>query len=327
MRNLLLRMPLKGGQGKSDRRLDLDLLVKYIASAVIMAAGIVVALAYRVGQAIGNGWDVVVIVGVVVVVLVAIRLFEQLWGVRVGPKRDIDNLNKRIQALEEQLEKERLDYKIQINGLRNQVSFLTLQYEESIKKLGNLEEREKALTAENESLRQYVPDLSFKVPAIPLLHICGDSDFCSQDRVQLNRARIPYRALDNATQRDVEDEMQRRREDGTEYPWILVSAHGTKEGVHLSDGLARPHWWNQAIDAKTRLVVFANCEGPEVGDALAGVARRVIVMYGAIPTDDAAAFILALFRAKLRKQDADAAFLYARQQVPQIAPYVDIRRA
>lgn len=305
----------------------MDLFVKYAATAVIIAAGIVVSLAYRVGEAIHDVWDVVLITAVVIVVIIAIRLFEQLWGIRVGPKRDIDQLAQRIQALEEQLERERRDSVIQITGLRNQISFLTLQYEESVKKIGKLEERERELTAENQNLKQYVPDLSFKTPAIPLLHICGDEAFCDQDRVQLNRARIPYRALDNATKRDIEDEMQRRREDGTEYPWILVSAHGSREGVLLKDGIAKPFWWNQAIDAKTRLVVFANCEGPEVGDALAGVARRVIVMYGAIPTDDASAFILALFRAKLRKQDADAAFLYARQQVPQIAPYVDIRRS
>lgn len=327
MRNLLLRTLPRDGSDSLNRRLIVDLLVKYAASAVIIAAGIVVALAYRVGEAVHDAWDVVIIVGVVIVVIIAIRVFEHLWGVRVGPKRDIDQLTNRIQTLEEQMERERRDYVLQISGLRNQVSFLTLQYEESIKKLGRLEAREKELTAENESLRKYVPDLTFKLPSIPLLHICGDEQFCRQDRVQLNRARIPYRALDEATKRDIEDEMQRRREDGTEYPWMLISAHGRKEGVMLADGIASPYWWNQTVDQKTRLVVFANCDGPEVGDALAGIARRVIVMYGDIPTEDASAFILALFRAKLRKQDADAAFLYARQQVPQIAPYVDIRRS
>lgn len=327
MLNLLWKTLPRDGQGSLDRRLIVDLFVKYTASAVIIAAGIVVSLAYRVGEAVHDVRDVALIVGVVVVVIIAIRMFEQLWGIRAGPKRDIDQLTKRIQALEEQLEIERRDSLIQINGLRNQISFLTRQYEESIKKIGALEEKERLLSSENEKLKKYVPVLTSKLPAIPLLHICGDSDFCQQDRVQLNRARIPYRALDNATKRDVEDEMQRRREDGTEYLWVLVSAHGKRDGVILSDGLAQPYWWNQTIDAQTHLAVFANCEGPEVGDALAGVAERVIVMYGSIPTDDAAAFILALFRAKLRNQDADSAFLYARQQVPQIAPYVDIRRA
>lgn len=328
MVNLLLRMLPRAWSESASNRMIVDILAKYIGTALIIAAGIVVSLSYTVGRQIEGARDVLGVVVVVILVLVAIRLFEHLWGIRFGPDRSIEDVQRRLVTIEEDRERERKEYESQINGLRVQISFLTKQYEEAVKKIGELEAKESFLAEENERLRKAVPPVQIdEIPDIPLLHICGDEEFCRQDRVQLNRARVPYRALDAATKKDVEDEMQRRREDGTEYYWMLVSAHGTKDGVVLKDGIAEPFWWNQAIDPKTRLVVFANCDGPEVGDALAGIAYRVVVMYGDIPTEDASAFILALFRAKLRGRGSDEAFLIARKQVPQIAAYVDIRRA
>jgi len=263
----------------------------------------------------------------VVLILVLLRIIENALRVRIGPDRDVENLQKQIDQLKGQLQRERQESTGRINVLESQLAFLTDQLQNTVKTMGVLERRAKALEEENRQLMAELERYGEKMPDVPLLHICGDPLFCQDDRIQINRARVPYRAMDRATRDAVEGEMQRRREDGTEYRWIVVSAHGSREGIALEDGVAPPHWWSRAIDAKTKLLVLANCDGPEVGDALAGVVERVIVMYGEINSDDAASFILSLFRSLWTGAAIDDAYWFARQQVPQIAPFIDIRKA
>lgn len=263
----------------------------------------------------------------VVLIIVLLRVIESALRVRIGPDRDLEQLQKQIDQLKGQLQRERIEATGRITVLEGQLAFLTEQLQNTVKTMGVLERKAQVLEAENARLLAELDQHATKLPDVPLLHICGDPLFCQDDRIQINRARVPYRAMDRATRDAVEGEMQRRREDGTEYLWILVSAHGTREGIALEDGLAPPHWWSRAIDAKTKLLVLANCDGPEVGDALAGIVERVIVMYGDIATDDAAAFVLSLFRSLWTGAAIDDAYWFARQQVPQIAPFIDIRKA
>lgn len=263
----------------------------------------------------------------VVLIIVLLRVIESALRVRIGPDRNLEQLQKQIDQLKGQLQRERIEATGRITVLEGQLAFLTEQLQNTVKSMGILERKAQVLEAENARLLAELDRHTTKLPDVPLLHICGDPLFCQDDRIQINRARVPYRAMDRATRDAVEGEMQRRREDGTEYLWILVSAHGTREGIALEDGLAPPHWWSRAIDAKTKLLVLANCDGPEVGDALAGIVERVIVMYGDIATDDAAAFVLSLFRSLWTGAAIDDAYWFARQQVPQIAPFIDIRKA
>ena len=263
----------------------------------------------------------------VVLIIVLLRVIESALRVRIGPDRDLEQLQKQIDQLKGQLQRERIEATGRITVLEGQLAFLTEQLQNTVKSMGILERKAQALEVENTRLLAELERHTIKIPDVPLLHICGDPLFCQDDRIQINRARVPYRAMDRATRDAVEGEMQRRREDGTEYLWILVSAHGTREGIALEDGLAPPHWWSRAIDAKTKLLVLANCDGPEVGDALAGIVERVIVMYGDIATDDAAAFVLSLLRSLWTGAAIDDAYWFARQQVPQIAPFIDIRKA
>src|SRR5690606_30721926 len=99
-----------------------------------------------------------------------------------------------------------------IASLEFQVNVLTRQLNETTQQLGVVKEQSNQLRAENERLKAQLPRLKERMPDTPLLHICGDTEFCRQDQIQLRRARVPFRALENATRRDVEDEVQRQRE-------------------------------------------------------------------------------------------------------------------
>lgn len=283
----------------------------------------------------------------ITIVVTILRFIEHKFRVRIGPDRDIEQLQRQIDSFKSRIgelenllreekrerETEKASSQNKVSILEAQVSFLTSQLQKTIKDVGILEEQARLLKAkaneleiENTFLRKKSSAIEL-MPIFPLLHIWGNEEFGEQDQVQLNRANVPYRTLVAEGLRDVEDEFQRRREDGTEYWWVLVSAHGNRDGIYLGKELADPIWWNQVIVRGTKLIVLANCEGPDVGDALAGIADRVIVMYGDIPTEHASAFILSLFRSLMMGKSADESFQIARQRVPQISSHVDIRRS
>lgn len=164
-----------------------------------------------------------------------------------------------------------------------------------------------------------------KPPQTPLLLICGDTEFCEADTDRLNQAGIAYRILRHATKADVAEELQRRRLDGSLYWWVHVSAHGSAEGIMLADGLADARFWNRHLSG-VRIVFLAACDGPEVGDLLVGVARRVVVFYGDIKSETAALFTLSFWRARNRSLSPDESYDQATREVPAARAYVDLRR-
>lgn len=161
-------------------------------------------------------------------------------------------------------------------------------------------------------------------PLTPMLVICGDYEFCKDDTAQLIRARIYYRQLELATRRDVEEEIQRRRHDGTLYPWLLVSAHGGPQGIELSDGLAERDWWNRQLEG-FQVVMLANCASARTGDLLAGLVDRVVVLYGDRQSTDVSNYVYSFWAEMARTNDADKAYARALREVPAIRPFADIR--
>lgn len=164
------------------------------------------------------------------------------------------------------------------------------------------------------------------LPTTPLLLICGDKGFCAQDAAQITKARVWYRVIENATRNSIEDELMRRRQNGDLYPWLHISAHGSEAGILLADGIAEPNWWNRQLEG-VKVVLAANCESVEVGDALAGVVDYVIVFYGDRESDYMSSFAYAFWREMAATNDAKAAYKKALIDVPAIRPHVDLRAA
>ncbi len=164
------------------------------------------------------------------------------------------------------------------------------------------------------------------LPTTPLLLICGDQGFCQSDAAQITKARVWYRVIENATRNSIEDELMRRRQNGDLYPWLHISAHGSEAGILLADGIAEPNWWNRQLEG-VKVVLAANCESVEVGDALAGVVDYVIVFYGDRESDYMSSFAYAFWREMAATNDAKAAYKKALIDVPAIRPHVDLRAA
>jgi hypothetical protein len=161
-------------------------------------------------------------------------------------------------------------------------------------------------------------------PIVPMLLICGDEAFCEDDELQLRRARIMFRKLEHATLNDVDKEFQRRRLDGTLYKWVHISAHGTANGFVLTNDLMTADWLADRIDG-IEIVFAASCDSASVGDALAGIADAVIVVYGKRGSGLISTFACAFWREVAMHNDARRAYRTALREVPQLGPYVDLR--
>jgi hypothetical protein len=183
------------------------------------------------------------------------------------------------------------------------------------------------LTNENLSLKSRIELLEstkITLPKTPLLLICGDDEFCNSDRLQLNRARVWYRTLENATKQNVIDELNRRRENGDLYHWVHVAAHGSEKGIKLKDEIVSPDWFNYYF-TDIKVVLFSNCESVYVGDYLAGVADYVIVFYGDRNTNSLERFTYSFWSELKRTGNVNLSYTKALDVVPEIRQYTDLR--
>lgn len=197
---------------------------------------------------------------------------------------------------------------------------------EANRKIRKLENSEIALRQRIEELETELGSYRRRddLPTTPLLLVCGDSDFCAQDTTQLNKARVWYRTLENATKAEISEELSRRRQNRDLYPWIHIAAHGNKDGILLADGVSSPTWWNSQLEG-VKVIFAANCESVEVGDSLAGLVDFVVVFYGDRGTEDIARFTYSFWSEMMRNSDVRSAYKTSLTNVPQLRPFVDLR--
>lgn len=200
---------------------------------------------------------------------------------------------------------------------------------EAYRRIQKLENSEISLRLRIEELEKTTlntPPRREDLPLTPLLLICGDKKFCTDDAVQFSRAKIWYRILEGATKSLIEDEFARRRQNGDLYPWVHISAHGGSQGIQLADGIAEPGWWARTLEG-VRVLVAANCDSIVVGDALAGVCDCVIVFYGERESSQIERFIYVFWETLMQGLTASEAYRVALIQNPQVRPYVDFRKS
>lgn len=161
-------------------------------------------------------------------------------------------------------------------------------------------------------------------PDTPMLLICGDESFCDNDELQLVRAGIEYRKFEHATLTQIEGEFQRRRLDGTLYPWVHISAHGTVDGWVLSSGIMTAEWAARHFRG-VRILFAASCDSQAVGDVVHGIVASVVVVYGARGSGAISTFAGIFWSEMARSGDVKAAYLLAREKCPELRNFVDLR--
>lgn len=222
---------------------------------------------------------------------------------------------QKVVELRQELAEQRQRYEQRIQELERRVDFLVDQLQKAGIRIRDLE---------NQS--EHLPTVSRETDAIikPLLLICGDNaTMCDSDRLSLRRAGVGFQRLYHASKRTIEEELRRRRQDGTLYPWLHITAHASPEGIQLGDGIADPTWWNERLQG-IAVVFLAACQTAAVADALAGLVT-VVFVHEDIGDRDASDFTYAFWRRMKEGADPHQAYRQALFEAPQIAEFVDIR--
>lgn len=222
---------------------------------------------------------------------------------------------QKVVELRQELAEQRQRYEQRIQELERRVDFLVDQLQKAGIRIRDLE---------NQS--EHLPTVSRETDAIikPLLLICGENaTMCDSDRLSLRRAGIGFQRLYHASKRTIEEELRRRRQDGTLYPWLHITAHASPEGIQLGDGIADPTWWNERLQG-IAVVFLAACQTAAVADALAGLVT-VVFVHEDIGDRDASDFTYAFWRRMKEGADPHQAYRQALFEAPQIAEFVDIR--
>lgn len=217
--------------------------------------------------------------------------------------------------LEDEIAAQRKRYEARILELERRVDFLVEQLQKAGIQIHNLEEQ----------LAHQPVSRETETPAKPLLLICGDSiSACEADRHALRRARVGFQRLYRATKRAIDDELRRRRQDGTLYRWLHIAAHTGAAGTALVDDVASPTWWHERLDG-IEVVFLATCVGASIADELAGLVRAVVFVHEEIGDRDASDFTYAFWQRMADGADPQHAYRQALIECPQIAEFVDIR--
>lgn len=163
------------------------------------------------------------------------------------------------------------------------------------------------------------------LPAKPLLIVCGmDNAMCDNDRAALRRAGVSFQRLYQASEAVITDELRRRRQDGTLYPWIHVTAHADDTGIHLGPRPLSGKWWREQLSGVS-VVFLAACRTSKVADEIAGIVTVIYVNNEDIDSRDASDFTYAFWRRMIEHGDPKRAYRQAIMEVPQVAEFTDIR--
>lgn len=243
--------------------------------------------------------DTLILLAVIAVIFAAFRYLDR----------------QKIVELQAEMAAQRSRYEARIQELERRVDFLVEQLQKAGIQIRDLEHQ---LATQ--------PPVSRETDTIakPLLLICGaNATMCDADRLALRRAQVGFHRLYHATKTMIDDELRRRRQDSTLYPWLHITAHAGPEGIHLADGIADPAWWNERLQG-IHVVFLAACQTAAVADALAGLVT-VVFVHEDIGDRDASDFTYAFWRRLKEGGDPHHAYRQALFETPQIAEFVDIR--
>lgn len=214
--------------------------------------------------------------------------------------------------------------------------FMSIDTEEIIE----LKQHIKELEAEIKTLRGTVEILveqlrrkeqpvvveSKRFPARPVLLVFGNAKFGEEDRQALRRAGVSFFRLINAKLDDLQNEIQRRRSDGTLYDIIHFAAVGRDDGYIDLNGQFVDGEQLANVLSGVRGVFLSTCTNHYVADKLVGVVKYVVVIYEEIEGADAANFVYEFYKRYVVSQNIEESFRGAIEVLPGIAEFVDLRK-
>lgn len=158
------------------------------------------------------------------------------------------------------------------------------------------------------------------------LLITSDDMIQKADEIALNRARVNYRRITNATVDKIRDEFRRRRSEGRMYKYLVFSAHMSERGIQLAENnILDPYWLNTNLSKDVELVILNGCESISIADKLAGVVNNVISVSEKVDNEDAASFLTAFWKSFVSGKDINDAFQHAKSTNPSMSPFVDLQ--
>jgi len=258
---------------------------------------------------------------IVSLAFIALRYVERRLGHRLGESNNCDDeirlLRAELEAEHQRNRQEQERKDTRIRELERRVDFLVEQLQRSGIQIAEMERQLRDA--------RHRPDAAtIPLPPKPLLIVCGpDTSMCDLDRHALRRAGISFQRLYHAGKRLISDELRRRRQDGSLYPWLHVTAHADDAGVMLVDGVAAPIWWHEQLDG-VEVVFLAACKTATVADELAGLCTVVFVQEE-IDSQAAADFTYGFWRRMREHGDPQLAYRQAITETPAVAEFTDIR--
>lgn len=254
-----------------------------------------------------------------IIIILALAVIALVYSVYTLPSRDIKkqeaDLIARIALLSSESEKK--DLMIEDHKNRNRV--LSERVEVLEGRVRDLE-----LILYGKSMRGQL-DLSVLNP--PLLLIAVDPYFQRQDEIALNKAKIPYRRIVNATKEKVEAELRKARQNKSMYKYIIFSAHSDSNGVVMSDSTYLDAYWMNQNLVGAEIVVLAGCKTNDMADALEHIVSVVISMSENIPTQASQGFSEAFWSSMIKDDNPEIAFTEALNVEPTVKPYAELRRS
>lgn len=243
------------------------------------------------------------------VMALAFGLYHAISGGR--GKRE-EELETKVTLLQAELEKKELIIEEQKN--RNRLLSERVEVLES--RVRDLE-----LILYGKSMRGSI-DISILNPE--LLLIASDSYFQRQDEVALNKAKMPYRRIVDATQEKIERELRRARRQKSMFKYIIFSGHSDENGIKMADGTYLDGYWMNQNLLGVEIVLLAGCKTTHVADSMVNIVNNVISMNENISANASQSFSEVFWTNINDHGDVEKAFTEAVAVEPSIRPYIHI---
>ena len=240
----------------------------------------------------------------IILIFILAIIFLLLWGL-VRSKHNV--LAKFLTVEDEQVR----SLKLRITELENEVRILRSTQEILLEQL----HKQNIIKVE-----------STTIVARPVLLVYGSKEFGEADRNALRRAGIVFFRLAGARLSELQEEIQRRRSDGTLYDIIHFAAHSIDGGgIDLNGEIVDGVQLSNVLSG-VRGVFLSTCSNYQIADRLLGVVKYVVIIYEDITNEDASNFVYEFYKRYKVERDIEASFNGAIAVLPNIAEFVDLRK-